>query len=300
MSREQVERWRQFRIRRQRRYRLAGASLVALAILLGANGLLAGTPHWNPRAGPLGHAPHQAVIDAVEGRGGASLWSLPEARDYSVHQRAGITVTVRTEPYPQALAETAGYTAFGALYGDTTSVEAPGGLWDQLLQEHLAGVRPRWPVAVAESAFHVHGQAGKTLDEAQTVFLAATPTPAGVLEALRAGRAYAHLRVPEFALVLEAFTVNGAGPGQTATAPPGAAPRIALALAASDGRPHPVEARLIRNGAVIAVRRGPTPLALTQEDVEPPKASSWYYRLDVRGEKGVRLLTNPVFVRGRG
>ncbi len=300
LRRQRVEQWRQYRVRRERRHRLAGAALVALAMLLGANSLLAGAPHWNPQRGPLGYTPHQAVIDAVERRGGATAWSLPEVRDLSVHQRAGITVTVHTEPYPQALADTVGYTAFGALYRDTTSIEAPGGLWDQLLQEHLAGRRPRWPVAVGESAFHFEGQAGKTLDDAQTVFLATSATPAGVLQALRAGRAYAHLRAPEFALVLEAFTVNGAGLGETASADAGAAPRIVLALAASDGRPHAVEARLIRNGVVMAERKGPTPLALTLEDGDAPKAGSWYYRLDVRGEKGARLLTNPVFVRARG
>jgi hypothetical protein len=293
-----VERWRQYRIRHERRHRLAGTALVALAFLLGANCLLAVTPSWDPHAGPQGHAPHQAVIDAAESRGGISVWSLPEARDLHVHQRAGITVTLRTEPYPQALADTRNYTAFGALYWDTTSLEAPGGLWDRLLLEHVAGLRPRWPAAVAESAFHYHGQAGKALDDAQTVFLVSAPTPAAVLEALRAGRAYAHLRAEEYALLLDGFTVNGTGPGDTASPPPGEPPRIAVALASSDGRPRSAEARLIRNGAVMAERKGPTPLAFTLEDRDAPQAGAWYYRLDVRGEKGARLITNPVFVRG--
>ncbi len=297
---ERVERWRQYRIRHVRRHRLAGTTFVALGLLLGANCLLAVTPQWNPQDGPQGYAPHQAVIDAVEARGGASVWSLPEVRDLQVHQRGGVTVTVRTEPYPQALAETGGYTAFGALYWDTTTVEAPGGLWDRLLQEHLAGARPRWPVAVAESAFHYEGQAGKALDDAQTVLLASAPTPAAILEALRAGRAYAHLRLKDYALVLGGFTVNGAGPGDTALASPGEPPRIVVTLASSDGRPHAVEARLIRSGVVIAERKGTTPLAFAVEDLEAPKARAWYYRLYARGERAARLLTNPVFVRAGG
>ncbi len=291
-------RWRQFEVRQMVRYRWAGACAIALAALFALNSVLAGTPHWNPKRGPRGYAPHQAAIAFVAARGGAAVWSMPEARDFSVHRRAGLTVTVRTDPYPEALAETQGYTAFGALYGDTTSVEAPGGLWDRLLLDHLAGRRPGWPVAIGETAYHYEGQAGKRLDDVQTVFLAAAPTPAAVLEAMREGRAYSLRRMGEYVLVLERFAVNGAGPGDTAPAAPGAPPRIAVALAASDGKAHPVEARLIRSGAVLAVRQGTTPLALDLEDREAPKAGAWYYRLDVHGEPGVRLLTNPIFIRG--
>ncbi|HEY7678765.1 MAG TPA: hypothetical protein VIG69_16955 [Candidatus Methylomirabilis sp.] len=289
-------RWRQFRIRREVHYRWAGTALVALALLLALDGVLAGNHRWRPEGGPRGYTPHQAAIDSVVERGGAAVWSMPEARDFGVHRRAGATVTIRTEPYPEALAATRGYTAFGALYADTTAVEAPGGLWDQLLLEFQAGRRRGWPVAIGETAFHVAGQAGKRLEDVQTVFLAAAPTPAAILEALRAGRAYAHIRVPELALVLEGFAVNGAGLGETARAVGGSPPRIALAVAASDGKAHPVEVRLIRNGAVLAERKGATPLTLDLEDREAPLAGPWYYRVDVKGERGARLLTNPIFV----
>jgi hypothetical protein len=293
-------RWRQFRIRREVRYRWAGAALVALALLLAVDGVLAGNPHWHPEGGPRGYAPHQATIDSVVQRGGVAVWSMPEARDFGVYRRAGRSVTIRTEPYPDALAATQGYTAYGALYADTTAVEAPGGAWDRLLLEYLARRRPGWPVAVGETAFHVAGQAGKRLEDVQTVFLATDPSPAAILEAMRAGRAYAHIRVPEFALVLDGFAVNGAGLGETARAEGGAPARIALSVAASDGKAHPAEVRLMRNGAVMAERKGATPLALDLEDRETPRAGPWYYRLDVRGERGARLLTNPIFIRVGG
>ena len=299
LRRVRVMRFRQFRIRREVRYRWAGAGLMVLALLFGLSSFLAGSPHWNPKDGPLGYAPHQAAIDFVAARGGATVWSMPEAQDFSMHRRAGFTVTVRTEPYPDALAATRGYTAFGALYADTTALESPGGVWDRLLLDYLAGRRPGWPVAIGESAFHAEGQAGKHLDDVQTVFWAAAPTPAGILEALRVGRAYAHIRVPEFSLVLQRFDVNGVGLGGTALAGPGAPPRIALALLASDRKGHPAEISLIRNGAVAAVRKGITPLAFDLEDREAPEAGTWYYRADVRGERGARLLTNPIFVRAR-
>jgi len=294
------ERWRGFRVRRRRRHRVAGGALVVLGVLLAVNGMLAGASHWDPMRGPRGYAPHQEAIDFVAVRGGVTVWSLPDARDHSVHRRAGLTVTVRTDPYPQALEATRGYTAFGALYWDTTTVEAPGGVWDRLLAEYLAGRRAGWPVALGESAFHYEGQAGKTLHDAQTVFLASAPTPAAVLDALRAGRAYAHLRPKDFELVLEAFTVNGAGMGGTAPAPPGTPPRIAVALRASDGQPRPVTVRLIRDGMVILERKGTAPVMISLEDRDAPRAGAWYYRLDVRGEQGARLLTNPIFVRVQG
>lgn len=300
LRRVRVERWRQYRIRRERQYWLPGAALVALALLLLADGWLAGASHWNPQRGPLGYVPHQAVIDFVARRGGATVWSLPEARDFSVHRRGGLTVTVRTDPYPQALAETHGYTAFAALYWDTTTIEAPGGLWDRLLRDFLTGRRAAWPVAIAESALHWEGQAGKRLGDAQTVFLAATRTPAGVLEALRAGRAYTHLAGEEFGLVLQSFSANGAGLGETAWVAPGVPPRVALAVAASDGSARLVEVRLVRSGTVLAERKGPTPLTLSLEDPEAPASGAWYYRAEVRGEKGARLLTNPIFLRRRG
>ena len=300
LRRVRFVRWRQFRIRGEVRYRWAGVAILALALLLALNSFLAGASYWNPQDGPRGYAPHQAVIDYVAARGGATVWSMPEARDFSVYRRAGLTVTTRTEPYPEALADTRGFTAFGALYADTTSIEEPGGLWDQLLLDSLANRRRGWPVAVGETAFHAAGEAGKQLDQVQTVFMAATPTPAGILEAMRAGRAYAHIRPADFALVLDGFTVNGAGLGETTAAEPGAPLRIALALGTSDGKAHAVEVRLIRNGAVLATRKGTTPLALDFEDREAPRAEAWYYRLDARGERGARLLTNPIFVRVRG
>lgn len=293
------ERWRGFRIRRRWRHRVAGGALVVLGLLLAAGGVLAGASHWDPMQGPQGYAPHQAAIDFVAARGGVTVWSLPDARDFSVHRRAGLTVTVRTDPYPQALEATRGYTAFGALYWDTTTVEVPGGVWDRLLQDYLAGRRAGWPVALGESAFHYEGQAGKALHDAQTVFLTSAPTPAAVLDALRAGRAYAHLRPKDFELVLEAFSVNGAGPGETAPAAPGAPPRIAVALRASDGQARPVTLQVIRSGTVILERKAAAPVRLVLEDREAPAAGAWYYRLDARGEQGARLLTNPIFVRGR-
>lgn len=300
LRRVRTVRWRQYRIQREVRYRWAGTGVMVLSLALAANGFLAGASYWDPKSGPQGYAPHQAAIDFVARHGGASVWSMPEARDFSVHERAGFSVTIRTNPYPEALAATRAYTAFGALYAETTTVEAPGGVWDQLLLDYLAGRRPNWPVAVGESAFHYQGQAGKTLEDVQTAFFAREPTPAAVLDALRAGRAYTHIRVPDFALVLDEFAVNGVGVGEVASADVGVPPRISLGLSASDGRAHPVEVTLVRNGAVLAVREGPTPFALTLEDRDAPGTGAWYYRLAVRSQHGGRLLTNPIFVRRRG
>lgn len=300
LRRVRTVRWRQYRIQREVRYRWAGTGVMVLSLALAANGFLAGASYWDPKSGPQGYAPHQAAIDFVARHGGASVWSMPEARDFSVHERAGFSVTIRTNPYPEALAATRAYTAFGALYAETTTVEAPGGVWDQLLLEYLAGRRSNWPVAVGESAFHYQGQAGKTLEDVQTAFFASAASPAAVLEAMRAGRAYAHIRVPEYALSLDGFTVNGAGLGATVQADPGAPPRVSLALRASDGKARAVEVSLIRGGTVLAARKGPTPIAVDLEDREAPRSGAWYYRVDVRGELGTRLLTNPIFVRVRG
>jgi len=134
-----------------------------------------------------GSAPYQDLIDYVERAGGVSVWSLPEARDDGEQAVGPVRVTWTTEPYPDDLLKTFRYTAFGAIYEDTTRVERPGDGWDRLLGEYAAGQRTRVPWVLGEAAFHEQS-AGKRVGLVQTVFLVRERSEAGVLQALRAGR----------------------------------------------------------------------------------------------------------------
>jgi len=244
-----------------------------------------------------GSAPYQDLIDYVERAGGVSVWSLPEAADSGRQAVGPVQVSWTTEPYPDDLLRTFGYTAFGALYEDTTRVERPGEAWDRLLLEYAAGQRTRVPWALAESAFH-DNSAGKRVGTIQTVFFVRERTEAGVLEALRAGRMYALQRTRDAGLALaELIAIAGdaaAISGQTLRATPGAPVEVRVAIATLDQRPVNARMTLIRNGSVVAAWSGTTPLRATHRETWDGRPA--VFRVEARGAGG-RLLSNPVFVR---
>src|SRR5262249_55166546 len=152
----------------QRRW-VAGAVLCAIAALA----LVRGWPFTEEPYPPyrdLGLAPHQDLIDYVDRLGGLSVWSFPEARDAGQQWMGPVKVSWYTPPYPDDLLRTARYTAFGAVYEDTTRVDRPGESWDRLLGQFATGDRSRPAWAVGESGFHGFS-AGKTLGKVRTVFL---------------------------------------------------------------------------------------------------------------------------------
>src|SRR5256886_14631813 len=110
-------------------------------LTLGAIGVSALVRAWpfthpvHPAWADAGSAPYQDLIDYVERRGGVSVWSLPEARDAGEQAVGPVRVTWETEPYPDDLMKTFGYTAFGAIYDDTTRFERPAEGWDRRLGE---------------------------------------------------------------------------------------------------------------------------------------------------------------------
>jgi hypothetical protein len=71
------------------------------------------------------------------------VWSFPETRDEGERWIGPVRVAWRTAPSPDDLLRTERYTAFGALYEDTTRVERPGEAWDRLLAQFAAGDRSR-------------------------------------------------------------------------------------------------------------------------------------------------------------
>lgn len=286
------------------RGRRAGAvALVVIAGLLLANAWPWSEPSFSPYDSQLGYRPYQAVIDAAHSRGGVALWSMTEARDSNIYPfgRLG-NVTVKTDPHPEALVLTTGYTGFGGVYQETRQVTAPGNIWDQLLRLSAPGHRTNVPVAVGEIAFHGPDYAGKELDHVVTVLSSRERTIAGVLEALRQGRAYAVApEKREVRLVLDDFGVScQAGAKRAASGdqldPEGARDLVVhVALTASDRGRHPVTVRIVRSGQVVARVTGETPFAYEFPDTTVPAGEWMSYRMDVSGASG-ELLSNPVFV----
>jgi hypothetical protein len=244
----------------------------------------------------LGLRPHQDLIDYVDRAGGATVWSLPEARDDGEQWFGPIRVGWRTTPYPDDLLRTARYTAFGAVYEDTTHVERPGGGWDRALSQFSLGDRSRPAWAVGESGFH-NFTAGKGLGNVQTVFLVEERSERAVIDALRRGRMYAMQRERDAGLVLAEFEVrSGAAAalsGDTLRAAESAPLEVSVVVEAADGASHDVRVTLVRNGITVEAWTGPTPVRAVHR--ERFDGSPAFYRLDVRGAG--RLLSNPIFVK---
>ncbi|MGH7408687.1 MAG: hypothetical protein ACREKF_11865, partial [Candidatus Methylomirabilales bacterium] len=203
------------------RRRLPGLALILLGVLLVLNNFPARAFPFDPYR-DAGLAPHQALIRNAADAGGLVFWSLPEARDLHTLTRGPFRITVRTDPYPEDLLATDGYAGFGGIYEDTTTFTDPGGEWDRRLQEFALGQRgtPGW--AVGEAGFHFEGQAGKSLVNVVTVLWVRERSGAGVIEALRTGRAVAIQGVAAYRLSLDRFDVSArgriAGIGETVAA----------------------------------------------------------------------------------
>ena len=268
--------------------------------VIGAAALVRGWPFTTdryPTWQDAGVAPYQLLIDRVEQLGGVSVWSFPEARDIGEQQYGPVRVGWLTEPYADDLLKTFRYTAFGAVYEDTSTFERPGGGWDRVLGEYVRGERSRPAWAVAESGFHGL-TAGKQVGPLQTVFLVESRTEAGVLDALRRGRMYAVQRTRELGFDLTQFAVTAggasAGAGETLKAPAGTPIELSVAVEASDGRSHDVRLAVVANGRPVALERGGTPFRTVYRATTD--GTPLVLRVEARGSQQ-RVLSNPIFVR---
>ena len=249
----------------------------------------------------LGYRPYQVLIDDVRAKGGLVFWSMTEARDFHEHAAWPLgTVTIKTEPHPEALLQTTGYTGFGGLYQDGRTSIKPGELWDQLLQLSMSERRPT-PVLIGELGFHGLSDAGKDLHRLVTALWVKERTVAGVLEALRFGHTYAvgegdhHVQ-----LQLDEFRVVCQGGARSASVgdklDPGMARdlTVLLSVKARDGGHHPVKVRVIRSGQVLAQFAGETPFHLDWPDPTVRTAEPMTYRVQITGSG--ELLSNPIVV----
>lgn len=279
---------------KQRRW-LGGSALCAVAILAVVRGWPFTVDPYPPYR-DLGLAPHQDLIDYVDRLGGAIVWSFPEARDAGERWMGPVRVSWSTLPYPDDLMRTSRYTAFGAVYEDTTRVDRPGGSWDRLLGEFAAGDRSRAPWAVGESGFHGF-TAGKTLGNIRSVFLVEERTERALLDALKRGRLYAVEQDVRAELVLDDFSLRAGASrgvsGDSLRVAESAPIEISVDIAAAGTATRDVRVSLVRNGTVVRAWTGPLPLRAVHREVFD--GSPTFYRLDVRGPG--RLLTNPIFVR---
>lgn len=289
--------------REVRRHRASAVLLALAAVALSINAWPPGEPVFSAYDAHLGYKPYQAFLDAAAARGAVTVWSMPEARDFNVFSFGPLGgVTVKTDPYPEALAMTAGYTAFGGLYQDTRKVTLPGDLWDELLTQYLGRRVGQPPFAVGEIAFHGLNRDTRELDQVVTVFQVRNKTLAGLLEAMRSGRMYAvgqykkgqGLRLETFRAEAEDGT-RTAGAGESLDPRGGGDVTLHVKITAADQGAHPVSVTVIRSGQVAATLSGTTPFEQAIPDPGAPPGVWNAYRLVVNGD-GSELLSNPIFI----
>jgi len=295
--------WRPLRRNTDRRSlrRTIACILIVLAVALVANAWPLSQPAFSSYDDRLGYRPYQALIDDVRGKGGLVFWSMTEARDFHEYAAGPLgTVTIKTEPHPESLLQTTGYTGFGGLYQDGRTSIKPGELWDRLLQSPTSEQRTI-PVLIGELAFHGLRDPGKDLDRLVTAIWVKERTAAGVLEALRSGHSYAvgdgdhhvQLRLDEFRVVCLSGT-KSASVGERLD--PGRARdlMVRLSVTAADRGHHPAKVRVIRSGQVVAQAAGETPFRFDWADTTVPTEERMTYRVEITGSG--ELLSNPIFV----
>lgn len=281
--------------------RTAACVLIVLTVALMANAWPLSQPAFSSYDERLGYRPYQALIDDVRNKGGLVFWSMTEARDFHEYVAGPLgAVTVKTEPHPEALLMTTGYTGFGGLYQDGRTIIKPGELWDRLLQLPANEQRPI-PVLIGELAFHGLNDAGKDLNRLVTALSVKERTVAGVMEALRSGHAYAvgegdhhvQLRLDEFRVVCQGGS-KSASVGDRLD-PGGACDlMVRLSVTAGDRGRYPVKVRVIRSGQVVAQLTGETPFRIDWPDTTLPTEEMMTYRVEITGSG--ELLSNPIFV----
>lgn len=283
--------------------RVVAAIVLVVCVGLAINAWPLTSPAFSSYDAHAGYQPYQALIDAATQRGALVFWSMTEARDFSQHSFGPLgVVTVKTEPHPEGLILTHGYSGFGGLYQDTRHVVAPGGIWDQVLQATVTQQPGSVPTMIGEVGFHGLQDAAKDLDRVYTVVQATERTSAGVLEALRSGHAYAVARGDDHILLqLNEFRVTtdrgarSAGIGDTLASTDRREVMIHVGISAMDQKPHPARLRIIRSGQVIGQIEGQTPFHYELADHEASSTEWVMYRLEVVGKSG-ELLTNPIYV----
>ena len=285
-----------------RRRRVPAIVLSGMTLLLLINAWPFSEPLFSSYDEGLGYRPYQTFIDAVSSRGGLVVWSMPEARDFHQYSFGPLgVVTVKTEPYAEALILTTGYTGFGGVYQDTRSATQPDGIWDQTIELYLTGQRLLPPYLFGEIALHKPGEANIELDQVLNVLWVRERTPAGIIEAMRAGRLYAvgqyrkefGLRLDEFLVECEAGTLR-ARSGETLDPKKAKDLAVRVSVSATDRGTHPISVTIIRSGQVIARLTGQTPFTQSVADTSVPLGQSVAYRIEVQG--GGEILSNPIFV----
>jgi hypothetical protein len=285
--------------------RVVGFLAFLVFLPLGVNELPFLKSPSDPYRGDPGIRPYQHLINTAVKAGGVVLW----AHQGSLLQTQKVgPITLVTPPYPEVLLLSRGYAAFDAIYEDAFVASKPGKQWDVALVDYLKRKRraPVWAYGGVDFHHPAELRNRKKLSDIQTVFFLKKKTEAEVFSALKEGRMYVVRGYGPSRLRLDEFSANTKGGNDAknrkrmaisggtlrSTAPP----EIRFQISTGDESQKELTVELIRNGEVIQMFQGKTPLKIEYTDPNFPALGKVYYRLDAKVSRSEHLLTNPIFV----
>jgi hypothetical protein len=149
--------------------------------------------------GDAGELPYQEWIDETHRQGGLIYWSHPLTMETAASVITDF-LQFQTLPYGRSLLKTTGYDGFAVL-DEGIELARPGGVWDQLLQEHCRGQRN--PVYIIGESDYGRNEISDIREEpfVFTILTNKAETGADMLRSLRLGQCYASRRARDGHLI---------------------------------------------------------------------------------------------------
>ena len=259
---------------------------------------------FNQYSGDLGAKPYQELINYVNNTGGLIFWNDIDASNV-ISQKGRISY--KTEPHPEDLILTSGYTGFQSIAGSPVVQIEPGHEWDKVLNEYLQGKRKN-PIWGYGGNNYLCEDEGAKLGEIRTIFLVREKSRDDVLDSMANGRMYAVRQTGNERLSLDSFTVSDITSGQHAIMGEKLIsndfPELKVKVRLTKGTEKTVSLSVIRNGVEVKQETVVLPYEMTWRDVDIKRDEGpVFYRLKVEADSENYLVSNPIFVdfnRGDG
>lgn len=238
----------------------------------------------------------QEIIDVLNAKNLPHFWAHPEESDVHELKVLGFGFRAYTRPYPDMLLQTKEFTGFAGLNEGRDGQVQAGSFWDTVLNDYILGRRKKPAWCYGEMLYHYEGQAGKSLDNVETMVWADDRSAANLLESLRSGLFYARRNRAGQALSLGVWKIGDAESGQTLQAT-GASVHLSLGVSARMPG-EKLEVLIIRGGELLRKDTLTAPFEIDLEDTLPASAlTGTFYRAVIIGRQPLRLITNPIFVQ---
>ncbi len=272
--------------------------IAGVMFLLTLNNVPFKTSPFSQYKGDLGTEPYQELINYVTSNGGLVFWNHMEAPN-EVKQKG--RVSYKTDPYPEDLLLTSGYTGFQSIADLPVMQIEPGNEWDDVLNEYIQGRREK-PVWGYGGNNYLCENGNIKLGEIRTILLVRQKSREDVLDALASGRMYAVRQTGDERISLDNFTLSDIVSGRQAAMGEELIsndfPELKIKIRMTNGAEETVRLSVIRNGIEVKQETVSLPYELNWRDVNLNKNDGpLFYRLKVEADSKNYLVSNPIFFR---